>query len=218
MSSLFLDEYDIEEIKSTDLMLIRLSGEKLKKKSWVKSRGLRIHQDYLDSMGQLRAREFYNYQYTNGGREVETYSRSVEWYDNDQVICSEITTPEITHFHLKEVNKSARIGQIDYLEAAAENLKNVAANQSIPLTDQLREGYLLIANSIDLIMDHYSSEIVKYTTRNTHTMDFEESVIYESDANILSRFPLPARPPDQFFPNGLTVLQSIMFQLRGLIP
>lgn len=218
MSNLFLEEYDVDEIKSTDIMLIRLDGKKLTKKSWIKSRGLRQQQLYLDHTGEIRAREIYNYQYTNGGREVESYSRALEWFDNGSLICSEITTPELTFFHLKEVNKSARNGQIDYLEAAAENLKLAAANMALPLTQTQRDGYALIGNSIDLIMSHYNEQIFKYTTRNTHTMDFENAVLAEADANILQRFPLPARPADDYFPNGLTVLQSIMFQLKGVTP
>jgi len=209
----FLDEFDIEEIKSTNVMLIRLDGDKLVKKAWIKQRGVRIEQRYEDILGNVRAREFYQYTYSNGGREISSYVRKLEWID-EAVIATEVTTPDLTLHHLSEVNKSARNGQIDYLEAAAANLKMLA--QTLP--EPLKTQYTQIANSIDAMMGNYDSHIRKYRERNTHTMDFENAVVNEASQTILQILGLPARQPDAIFPNGLTVKQSIMYQLTGVIP
>lgn len=210
-----LDEYGEDELLKTNTNFLRLNGVKLKKKAWTKDRGLRIKQDYVyEPTGEIKVSEIYEYEYTNDNREVKSYTRKINWYDDGEVIQSQDTTPDLTINHISDVNKSARNSQVEYLELSADNLRNLADT----LPEPYRSQYLQVASSIDLLLNHYEVSTRKYRERKLHTIDFENAVIFESNPQILAIHQIPVRQPDAHFPNGLNVKQAIMYQLKGTIP
>jgi len=122
-----LEEYSEDELLNINTNFLRLAGVKLKKKAWFKDRGLRVKQDYVyPPTGEVKVSEIYDYAYDNDKREVVSYSRRLEWYDDGAVVQSQDTTPDLTVDHITDVNKSARNAQVEYLELAADNLRNTA--------------------------------------------------------------------------------------------
>jgi len=210
-----LDEYSEDELLKLNANFITLEGVKLKKKAWLKDRGLRIRQDYvIHDTGETKVSEVYTYQYKNEGREVSSYERKMVWLDGGLPFMEVITTPDLTIDHLSDVNKAARNAQVEYLELSADNLRNLADT----LPEPYRSQYIQVANSIDLLLNHYETVTRKYRERKLHTLDFEHSVMFESNPQILAIHQIPVRKPDDIFKNGLNVKQAIMYQLKGLIP
>lgn len=219
-----LDVYSEDELLITNVNFLRLGGKKLAKKAWLKDRGLRVRQDYMysyvddngEDQQEVKASEIYTYEFKNEGREVSSYSRRMDWFDNGEVILTQDTTPDLTIDHLSDVNKSARNAQIEYLEISADNLRNIAA--TLPEDHPYKEHFIDVANSIDILLNHYEVSSRKYRERKLHTMDFETAVTYETNPQILAIHVKVVRLPDASFPTGLNVVQAIMYQLRGLIP
>ena len=210
-----LDEYSEDELLKTNTNFITLGGVRLNKKDWIKDRGFRTKQPYLyKPTGEEKIREVYQYVFKNEKREIDTYTRKLYWSDNGVDILEWDTTPDLTQLHIAEINKSARIAQVDYLEISANNLRTTAETLPEPFKSQ----YIQVAQSLDFLLTHYESVTRKYKERNLHTLDFENAVIFESDPQILAIHQIPVRQPDAYFPNGLNVKQAIMYQIKGLIP
>lgn len=210
----FASDYDLEEVKITPAKLITLNEKHNSKNQWVKSRGARIEQSYTYSDTSSYIREYYVYAYGLGGRNISSYTRTIEWVDTEGVFYSEETTPELTSYHLREVNKSARNGQMDYMEGAAYDLGELA----LTLPEPYKTGYLAISDGLNLIMEHYKEEIREYRERNLYTYSFEDAVNSETDPTILTLHDMIVRVPDVLFPLGLTAKQSIIHQLTGVEP
>lgn len=210
----FGSDYDLEEIKSISAKLITLNGKHNSKAQWVKSRGARIEQKYIYENTPSYIREYYTYEYGDGGRNINNYIRTIEWVDASGVFYSEETTPELTSYHLREVNRSARNGQMNYMEGAAFDLGELA----LTLPEPYKAGYLAISDGLNLIMDHYKEEIREYRERNLYTYAFEDAVNNETDPTILALHEMIVRVPDALFPLGLTAKQSIIHQLTGVEP
>ncbi len=67
-----------------------------------------------------------------------------------------------------------------------------------------------------MLFAHYEVQVQHYIDRGTS--EFENAVLNETDPTILSILAITAREPDTDFPNGLTVKQSIVYQLTGVKP
>jgi hypothetical protein len=210
----FNTEYGIDEVKTISAKLITLNETHNSKNQWVKSRGARIEQHYTYSNTDSYIREYYSYTYGDGGRNISDYTRTIEWVDQVGLFYSEETTPELTSYHLREVNKSARNGQMDYMEGAASDLGELA----LTLPEPYKTGYLAISTGLETIMQHYKEEIREYRERNLYAYTFEDAVNNETDQTILDLLAMTVRVPDVLFPLGLTAKESIIHQLTGVEP
>ena len=185
---------------------------------WILNRGQRQYRRY-ESEGQLRVKDSYIYTMDSENRRVEGMSRRLEWYESDSTtvgLFKDInisTTPE----SLKKLNREIRQNRMDFLESGAENLRTIADSlpDSEPYTTQAAQ-LNQVANSIDLLFSHYAIEIAEYIQRGTSA--FENAINNETNATILTILAIPVREPDTYFPNGLTVKQSIIYQINGTVP
>lgn len=187
----------------------------LKKRDWSFSRGARFEQLYTNSQNETVIKEVYEYSLSNGGREIDSYVRyliyfkevGLEWFRTD-------TTPDQTPEHIDGINQAVRVRRVNYLERAATNLKEQA--QSLPSPQ--KEQFTFVANSVQSMYIHYAEQIRLYKERVILDNSFEDAVNSETNSQILQTLNTPARSPDQFFPNGLTVKGSVLYQLTGVIP
>lgn len=202
------EEYSESELLLTDIQFLGLNQG-----AWEFNRGARTTRDYTDDSDNLLVRDSFSYTLTNSDRDVATLTRQIEWFNSSGTAeITKDTTPTISQKQLKAVNREIRQGRLDYLESAAENLRTIAET----LSDPLKSQYISIADSIDALFVHYGSEVTHYIQRGT--LEFENAVNGETDATILAVLALPSRPADAEFPVGLTVKQSILYQLTGVIP
>lgn len=146
--------------------------------------------------------------------------------------------------NIKEINRDMRQGRIDYLEYGAEELRDGAEQlrayaSTLPEphktnTETLAAQYDQVAESIDFIFEFYDVEIRHYIERITLQFetkilkDFEFDMTIEEILDATSEtqpglmlaykikqiLSIPVRQPDEKFPNGLTVLTSMLHQLR----
>jgi len=212
--SSFINDYDLEEVKAIPAKLITLNEKHNSKEQWIKSRGARIEQKYTYEDSDSYIREYYVYTYGDGGRNISNYVRTIEWVDAVGVFYSENTTPRLTNYHLRQVNKSARNGQMDYMEGAAFDLGELA----LTLPEPYKTEYLAVSSGLNTVMNHYKEEIREYRERNLYTYAFEDAVNNETDPTILALHDMTVRVPDALFPLGLTAKQSIIHQLTGVEP
>lgn len=179
---------------------------------WQYDRGARAQRLYKNG-DDVAVRDTYSYSYDASNRFVTSYVRTIEWLAEDgSVSISKNVTPSLTGKKIKELNRAIRQGRIDYLESAAEAL--LALSETVP--EPLKSQFAQISQSIDLLFEHYSTQVVAYIHRGED--DFEDAVENELEASMVSILALPARPPDSVFTNGLNVKQSIIYQLTGVIP
>jgi len=196
-----------QPIDSTDFSLLDLTPD-----PWIISRGSRNKRIYRGRNDEIVIIDQYTYTYTDEGRSVDGFTREVQWIDdNGDVGHTKDTSGIINPKRLKQLNRDLRQGRIDYLEASAEELRYIAELSPEPYKSQ----YLFIANSIDLLFSHYSEEVFSYISRGT--IDFENAIINESNPQILQILAIPVAPPSQFYPQGLTVRTSFLYQMRGWI-
>lgn len=183
---------------------------------WAYERGARTERLYTDSEGNVVVRDAYSYTYEDGGKDlrwVKEVERKIEWFTkSDEVGLTKDITPNFNNKKMKQLNRDLRQGRIDYLEASAEELREVALMVPEPYKTQ----YNSIAGSIDGLFNHYADQVLKYISRGTS--HFEDDVSNETNANILGVFQIPSAPPSEKFPNGMTVRESILYQLTGEKP
>lgn len=206
------EDYDEEELKEKDLMLI----PGIFKKSWSKNRGLRLQQEYVDkeTKTQIVAIEKYDYVFKNGIREISDYTRKIEWFDTTgEIITFKDTTPHIDDDHIADVNKVCRNWRMDYLERAAINLADLA----VALPEPYKTHYEDVSKSIEQLLAHYEQQIYKYRTRNFLSIELESAILSETNPAIITLLDKFVKIPqtDPKFPDGLTTRQSIMYQLNG---
>lgn len=204
-----LEEYSVDELKLIDIQFLGLNQQ-----PWDFIRGARTDRKYLYPNGDVAVKDSFTYTFDSGNRNVTTINRSVAWYDasGSQILTKNLPS-NISDKKLKAVNREIRQGRLDYLESAGENLRDLAA--TVP--DPYRSAYTTIADNIDALFIHYDSQVRHYIARDA-SMEFENAVNNETDAATLATLALASRPPDATFPNGLTVKQSILYQLTGVIP
>ncbi len=203
----FIDDHSLDELIRTDIQFLGLNQE-----SWGFERGARTERLYKDG-SNTAIRDYYTYTMTNDDRAVTGLDRHIEFFDNSGAIIHtiDISKPQNVK-SIRSLNREIRQGRLDYLESHAENLRDLAATLPEPAKSQ----YILVADSIDLMFAHYKVEVEEYISRGT--MSFENAVNNETDATILNILAIAARAPDADFPNGLTVKQSIIYQLTGVKP
>lgn len=196
-----------QPIKSTDFTLLDLLPE-----PWVYSRGARKVREYKGKNEEIIIRDAYEYDYIDEGRIVNGFNRTIFWLTAEgEVGQTKDTSGIINKKRLKQLNRDLRQGRIDYLEASAEELRDVAGFVPEPYKTQ----YNTVADSIDLLFSHYSVQVTDYISRGTRT--FETMVLNETNPQILAIHAIPTSPPSPAFPNGLTVRSSILYQIRGWI-
>ena len=201
-----LPKFQDDDTTSIDFSLLGLNAT-----PWEFSRGARTVRKYTDDNGDLVVSD--NYTYTmDDGRTVSAITRNIEWFNGDgSVGKTKNVTSAISRKKLKELNRLFRQGRMDYLEASAEEFRDVADLSPEPYKTQ----YNQIADSIDVLFDHYADVVLKYISRGT--MEFEDAVENETDPTILAIHAIPTAPPSTQFPSGLTVRTSILYQLRGYL-
>jgi len=224
------DNYDESELKTIPIKNLAVA-EGLDRRPWVFTRGAKVSREYLNAEGEPEIRVVYDYEWIadedGKHRRINGYNQRVDFLDSKGSVFQSNEVPNSLNVkNIKEINRAIRQGRMDYLESGAEQLREGAAQlkalaentdgeakvQYLTLAGQ----YDFIANSIDLLFNHYRTQVTDYISRGT--MDFETDVNNETDAAIIQILNLPARQPDDLFPKGLTVKQSIMFQLTGVKP
>ena len=204
-----------ENYEKEELEVILLPVHRLTQKNWVQERGANIYKEFYDPVdNKVKAIERVVYEWGSDHRFPTNFYKQIEWYDNDGELyhSREVKREQVNQSKLDEVNSSIAKRRIKYLENAAIGLRKQAENLPEPYKTQ----YITVANSIDLLFSHYRLEVSDYILRQS--MAFENAVMNETDPAILGILAFPARQPDEFFPNGLTVKQSIVHQLTKAIP
>ncbi len=230
----------LEEYSESELRLINASLLPLAKKRWAFTRGARTEQKYLDG-SNVNAREYYTYIWSEDNRRVLDFTRTFRFQDDEgNLLFDEIdTTPDKDDLVIDEINESIRIRQVRYLRSATKRLRE-AANSLPPQVDQetlnvliqlqhvhpyystpelytvFRDGLLAAADGLDFTLGYYSVQINLYEKYGT--LDFENAINNETNETVLSILNSTLSTPDADFPNGLTGLGSIMYQLRGIVP
>ena len=206
----FREDYDKEELE-----VILLPVHRLTQKNWIQERGANQFKEFYDPIdNKVKAIERVIYEWGDDYRFPINFYKQIEWYDNDDNLYHSraVQREKVNQSKLDEVNSSIAKRRIKYLENAANNLRTQAENLHEPYKTQ----YITVANSIDLLFSHYRTEVSDYILRQS--MAFENAVMNETDPKILGILAFPARQPDDDFPNGLNVKQSIIHQLTKAIP
>lgn len=202
------DEYSEDELKTINIQFLGLTQQ-----PWTFKRGAKLQRHYTDENNNTIVCDEFVYTYSPDLRKIDSYTRGIEWKGEDGVtFLFKDITPVQDKKKLKQLNREIRQGQLDYLEYAAEDLKDLA--QTLP--EPLKTQYTTIADSINLLFSHYEVEIEHYIQRGT--MEFENAINNETNPSILAILALPARQPDVLYPYGLTVKQSVIHQLNGEVP
>lgn len=204
----FIDDESLGQLIRTDIQFLGLEQQ-----AWEFIRGARTQRVYLDSNQLVNICDSYTYVYAADSRSVVSMERRIAFFDENGVEIHgiDISKPQNVK-SIKVLNRELRQGQLDYLEAGAENLRGLAETVAEPTKSQ----FIQIADSIDVLFSHYEVQVDHYIQRGT--MEFEEAINNESDAAILAILALPGRLPDAEFPSGLTVKESIIYQLTGVKP
>lgn len=198
----WLEEYGETEILQTDITLLGFGAD-----PWDFSRGARTERNYRDDDGLIVVQDKYTYEMDAGNRNITKIVRHIHWVDETGATeVQKDITQAIDAKKLKAINREVRQGRIDYLEAAAEDMRTMSALYPEPY----KTGMLTVADSIDAMFEHYAAEATAYITRGT--MAFEDAVrLGEGPMQpILYTVPNPA--------TGWTVRDSILFQLTGEVP
>lgn len=205
-----LQEYSEQELRETNANLLPL-----KKKKWKFNRGARTEQHYVDSEGNVNAKETYIYTWSEDGRQVIDFTRSFVFMDDEgEPLFDEIdTTPDKDAITIEEINEAIRARQIRYLRTTAKSLKALA--DTLPASP-FKDALINASSGVNLVLGHYSVQINLYEKYGT--TDWEDAMDSESDPTILFILDSVLRQPDVDFPNGLTGRQSILFQITGVKP
>ena len=160
-----LDEFDPKELLTINIQFLGL-----KQQAWEFSRGARLYRDYCYDNDNLAVRDSYTYVMINEDRDIDTYTRKLEWFNNDgSLIAEKDTTPVLNIKNKKFLNREIRQGRIDYLVAAAEGLPPLAPYVPEPYASD----FLKATDSINLILSQYEKEITHYL--DTGSMEFVHS-------------------------------------------
>ena len=202
------EEYSKEELLTTNVQFLGLVQG-----AWNFSRGARTERLYKSQTGPdfVQVKDFYEYTYTNGLRNIASYVRKLQWFRKDGTVGLEKdVTPVLNIKNKKKLNRDIRQGRIDYMVAAAEELGQLSPFVPEPY----KSDFLRATDSVDLILKQYEGEIVHYIDNGV--MGFEDAINNEGNPVLLEVLDLGFRPPDTLFPTGLTMKQSIIHQLTGV--
>ena len=223
-----IDDESLETLLRTHIKALGLT-----KGIWSFSRGQKLERIYTEAEnGVINIKISHIYEYEdesdNKERTVKSDAKLLEWIDSEgSVIQSRTIDGSLNFTNKRDINEKIRKNRIGFLESQAQTLADLAETLPEPTKSQ----YLAIAGLIDAIFDVYSQEIYDYETRNKR--DFED--VITSDYNyvdngdpedeintiklqIKSIWDVIVVAPDSKFPIGMTVHQSILYQLNGTIP
>jgi len=230
------EHYDAAELEKIDYRLLGLVKGK-----WDFERGAKTEKFFTDpTTGKIKVRVSYIYVYLDENRKIIPTHKVVEWYKEDGTVGHSVNV--LVNYSIKKeesVLRDIRQGQIDYLNKAAQNLEDQAdampvtptievvqaliAGQLLPPSvidvatyEAFRLGLYQIVAALESMFNHWGSGIDNYVSRQAR--EFENEVINEDNASYLFVLSQISRIPDIKFPVGLTVFQSIMYQLKGTIP
>lgn len=217
--------------------------EELEKTELFIKRGAYDYRDFIcKESGEVVLRESYEYEEDEHKREITSARRIIQWFGfEDEIVYEKRVDLNYSKRKLKEINRAIRQRRIDYLESAAEDLREQASLLPIGY-EEIAAKYNFIADRLDDLFIHYEEQVYKYL--NTRfILDFENAVISDKDhvnnsllviengsptqesvaletsaQTIKTILNTPARQPDSQFPNGLKVWESIMYQLKGDVP
>lgn len=207
MNNLF-EEYGNSELLITDIQFLGL-----KKQPWKFSRGARTERTYLYDDGSIAVKDSYTYTMSIDGKQILSAERKLEWYDDQAVkIIEKNISQDLNIKGLKSLNREVRQGRIDYLEAAAEQLKAAAPHVPEPYSSEFDEA----GDSIEVLFKNYEIEITHYIQRGTD--EFKKAINEEVNPIMLKILNLQSYIPDAEFPTGLTIKQAIIYQLTGVKP
>jgi len=213
----FENDYDIEELENRILATYNLTQD-----NWQVERGANTDKNYIDhnDNNKVKAKESVIYEWGADARFPLNLHKRLSWYNNqgDLIHSKDVIKKQISVTKLAEIKESIARRRIKYLEGAANNLRALAdaLPTELPNVGVIQAQYHQVADNIDLLFEHYRIEIQDYRERQTNS--FEEAVLNEINPQILAILNIPARQPDTDFPNGLTVKQSIIYQLTGVKP
>lgn len=180
------------EFSEQELLITNITFMGFNQRAWDYSRGARTERRYecVDEPGVLKIRDYYDYTYDSGNREITEVRRHIEWYDlNGGVGLTKEITKEFTVKGLAELNQEVRNGRIlDLFSNAA----------------QLPGGQAIV----DALYAWYEHDILEYIDRGT--LAFENALKNEADPSRTAILDM-AIPEFQ----GATVEQLLAFQLVG---
>lgn len=193
-----------------ELLIINVKHLGLKIRPWEFSRGRKLIRNYEDENDELRASEEYEYLFSDEDRITTPIKKVIKWYKIDGTVGLEKEVElEYSIKDLQTIHRSIRQGRIDYMEGAGRELATLALTMPEPFATSFTEA----SNAVSEILYFYDNEISKYIKWGT--LDFENAVRNETDETMLSYFNLVVRPPDDLFPSGLNIKQTILHQLTG---
>lgn len=197
-----------------ELLILDIQHLGLTQNPWDYRRGAKTERIYnCVTDGNICVKHLFTYTFSNGERDIQDIHVKIEWYDaSEQVKLTKEYDKLMSAKQRKQINREIRQGRLDHLEGEAENLRTLALGVPEPFKTQ----YNTVADNLDFLFSHYQTEVNSYIQRGT--MDFENAVNNETDPTILAILAIPALPPQPEFPNGMTVKESIIYQLTGVIP
>lgn len=213
-------EYSKKELEKID---IELHGFEVH--PWEFKRGAKTERVHMCEENNIAIRLYYTYDEIDGGRSIENPIRWHEFYNKQGEVFH--SYPWKKHFNenkLEELNAEIRRGRIKYLKRAGESL---VANANLlsgaiqlglypPELEVIAESMRTCAPIVPLIMKIYEKEIQDYMDWGSR--DFEDKIRAEDNVIIAHYLDMIARPPEPEFLAGLTVRQSILYQLTGEKP
>lgn len=202
------NEYSEEELLTIDIQFLGLEQH-----PWDYKRGAKTDRLYYCSDENVLVKHSYSYTTTNGNRDIQDVHVKIEWFNElGEIKLTKEYDKLLNNKRRKELNREIRQGRIDHMESEAEILREYA--QTLP--EPYKTQYTTVADNIDFIFETYSTQIDSYIKRGT--LDFETAVLVETDSTMVAILNLEALPPETDFPNGMTVKESIIYQLTGVIP
>jgi hypothetical protein len=230
-----------------DIFFLNTAFYNLESESFDFKRGAMTDKDYYRTVGtekDLYIKERYEYTYSSDLRKVLSVDKKIiEYYirtEDDSLVVGmrKIITKKQRSKKLEEINRTIRYGQLDFMTTSAKEMSDGAAAlpsivdlptvqylsanglipffiSSVDLYNEFRNGLIEISNGIYTILDHYQDEIYKY--KENGTMEFENAVNNETDIGILKILNDLTPIQDPQFPNGLTVIGAINYQLAGVV-
>ncbi len=200
-----------EEYSPNELLITNIQFLGLKQKAWQFSRGMRTVREYHYPNDTIAVKDVYEYILSPDNRSIESVTRRLEWYDSAGVKQLEKDiSPDLNIKNKKSLNRDIRQGRMDYMVAAAEELATLSAMVPEPY----KTDFLKASDSIGIILTQYELEIDHYVTNGT--LEFEKAINEEDNPVMLEILSLNVRPPDELFPQGLTIKQTIIHQLTGV--
>lgn len=202
-----LDEFSIDELKTTEVKYLDLERQK-----WNFSRGAKTTREYLCENGSKAIEISYAYTYSNDLRDIESVTRHIEMFDSsgNMFFDRDITKP-LNVTQIGDLNEEIRRGRVHYLREAAKDLPSFSPFVPEPYKTDFLRG----PSAVELLNRYYRDEMSSYMDSNT--LDFENAILSESNTLMLEALNLNVRPPDVLFPTGLTIKQSIIHQLTGVV-